>query len=349
MGKLQSWIDHLKRNIGGLETGRDGVLELLAMLEELAELRRLRDRPLTMFGIWAHGGDDPVPSRVCLTDDGDGVDHQIDVTPLLDEVLRRQARKWCRSVADGEGPALEQLLALVPVKYALRVDEGDQRPYEAGWEEWDEIVTATGPTREAAIRAATCELLGVDVPAGDRQLSGSPARLIRAAMVLVDDWAAETHEGLAGNRVGTAAEAELEAAVNELRGTAVEPRQTCGSCQHWWRNAEPATEAGARPCRLDEEPDPTPRHPASLCARPDYYRALEQADTDPAPDEYPSSDEALAAKIAKVRAAVAEGGSVYPDATRTYLGELLAEQRRRQEQLPGVTVDGNLVRSEGDS
>jgi hypothetical protein len=89
---------------------------------------------------------------------------------------------------------------------------------------------------------------------------------------------------------------------------------------------------------------------ASSCR--EHYRALEHADTDPVPDSddrYPSSNEALAAKIAEVRAAAAEGGSVYPDATRAYLDELLAEQRRRQEQLPGVTIDGNLVRSEGDS
>jgi hypothetical protein len=198
-----------------IESGydRDGMVALLLLAraglqvlcqqidglqQELAELRRLR-KPLTMFGVWAHGGDDPKPSRVCLTDDGDGVDHQIDVTPLLDEVLRRQARKWCRAAEDSEGPALEQLLAMaegLPEYHELIVTIMADGAYNAGW--WDkddrQQAGAIQSTYQAAIRAATCELL-------------------------VDTWRRweQTDPDHCGERADT--EAALIDAVKELRGT----------------------------------------------------------------------------------------------------------------------------------
>jgi hypothetical protein len=131
-------------------------------------------------------------------------------------------------------PALEQLLSMaaeLPRRLELIVTLMADGAVKAGW--WEEggsqhSAGAIRPTYQAAIRAATCELLGLEIPVGDRQ--------------------------------------------------------TCDSCQHWRRSDEPATEGGARPCGLDEERDPAPRHPASLCARPGCYEALEVAKTDPAPD-----------------------------------------------------------------
>lgn len=275
--------------------------------EELAELQP----PDGGYGyrlnaIWRDGDVEPHDYQLVVQGgDGDGefVDVAVSAACVVQEALRRQARAWCRSHENTEGPPLEQLLALVPAKYALGVDEGDQRPYEASWEEWDEIVKATGPTRAAAIRAATLELLGPDATkAAERlQLSGSPADLIRAAMAWAD-WRKELIDH-AGDPTLYEAEGPLLEAVEALRGvTTAEPRQTCGSCRHWDRAAEPATEAGARPCGLDRDPQPAPRHPESSCGLPGCYRMLEQSDTEPAPG---SGD------------------------------------------LPGVTLAGNVIRSEG--
>ena len=340
MGDIEKAIKRLA-SWGDLPEIRALLMELLEAREELAELRRLRDRPLTMFGVWAHGGDDPVPSRVCLTDDGDGVDHQIDATPLLSEVLRRQAKRWCRSVSDGEGPALEQLLAQVPPERWLAVDCLANSRHVAWWRGPDNelLAHASGDDYQAAIRAATCKLLGLDAPVGGRQLSGSPADLIRAAIDWADAYSAGAPEEAFAKRA-------LFESIEALRcTTAAELRQTCDSCQHWRRDDEPATEGGARPCGLDEEHDPAPRHPASLCARPGCHEALGVAKTDPAPD---SAE--FAAKLKWARAIVDEPTT--PKSLRRTARKWLAKHAPGSGDPPlpkGVEIDGNLVRSEGDN
>jgi hypothetical protein len=49
------------------------------------------------------------------------------------------------------------------------------------------------------------------------------------------------------------------------------PRATCQTCDHWRRDADP-TVNGARPCKLDTDPDPAPRTPESSC--PDNHKPL---------------------------------------------------------------------------
>jgi hypothetical protein len=214
----------------------------------------------------------------------------LDARPLLNEVLRRQARSWCRAAEAGEGPPLEQLLALVPPGAGLQLE-----PYSDGYGATWQLVrperdaAGSGDSYADAIRAATCELLGLDAPTGDSQ-QAARERVLRAAEVVVDDWYIE--------RCEPSHEQDLIDAVAELRaGNTLEPRRRCcGTCKHWVREGEPVT-GEARLCDRDRtEP---PRTAESSC--PDGYEPLNGADTDPAPDE----------------------------------------------QLPGVSVAGNLIRSEG--
>jgi hypothetical protein len=276
---LASWAGHLPTVDAEAGKIRQLLLELRAAREELTELRQLR-RPLTLFGVWAEGSSDPIPDRICATDDGDDVELMLDdvelmldALPLIEQVLDRQAKAWVRQHADGKGPELGALLALVPSTYALRVDEGDQRPYEAGWESWDERVCATGATREAAVLAATRELLDLDEGSLRRRVAGSPAAVVRAAMALVDAWADDGD--------GYHEENQLRRAVEQLRGATAEPRPgTCRSCRHWQRDAKPAAsgDGTARPCGIGGEL----RHPAGGrdC---DRFEAADQSDTEPAP------------------------------------------------------------------
>jgi hypothetical protein len=154
------------------DVGDRHIRELQAAREEL---RRLRDRPLLMFGIWAEGDNGAMPAQVCLTDDGDDVPGlMIDAAPLLEQALRRQAREWCRSVADGEGAVLEQLLAMARHhRLDLIVTHDAAGGCEAGW--WSDdapkeaVASAKAPGLTSAIRAATCELLGID-PAAELRM-----------------------------------------------------------------------------------------------------------------------------------------------------------------------------------
>lgn len=80
----------------------------------------------------------------------------------IDEALRRQAAAVCRRVelSDSAGPELGALLALVPAEYNLHVSGAEP---VATWEHHvrpELQASCSGPTREAAIRAATVKLLG---------------------------------------------------------------------------------------------------------------------------------------------------------------------------------------------
>lgn len=134
--------------------------ELVQLRAELARLRALLEGRCTVWATFRDGAE--LPDDVGLSDsDGDPIDVDVDASGLIAEIRRRQVAAQSRR---GDEPELGALLGLVPPGRALRVDDGDRRPYEASWEEWDEILTATGPTREAAIRAVTLQLL--ELPPG---------------------------------------------------------------------------------------------------------------------------------------------------------------------------------------
>lgn len=301
--------------IGGLSR-----LQLGEWLLELQHLRTFVGQGYRVVGIWPDGDEQPdlIPDRVALINEageswGDGL--ALDFVPLCNEVLRRQAKKWCDSFADGEGPALEQLLALVPAKYVLRVDEGDQRPYEAGWEEWDEIVTAIGPTREAAIRAATCDLLGVDV-LGDDPHQAAQERVLRAAELVTEAVGAGaiTGSALARPEAWDTLQELVDAVAAWRAGNAPEPRRCCGTCLYWVREGE-SVAGDARLCRL------APQLPARTAESSRDCTRWRKADTDPAPGS----------------------GDQYP-----LPGTEIGRGVEQGDQLPGVTVTGNVITSEGD-
>jgi hypothetical protein len=267
---------------------------LLNAVIDRAEARAFTG-PLSVWATWEDGAE--LPADVGLSDpDGDPIDVELSATGLINEVRRRQAKTVIRrhELSDPLGPELGAVLALVDATHALRVDEGDHRPFEAGWESWDEIVSATGATREAAILAATAKLLGLDEGSLRRRVTGLPAAVVKAAMALVDEWQRweAEHEGHPYSRTET--ELAFLRAVEQLRGATVEPRpRTCRSCVHFERDAPRAAsgDGSARPCIAH---DSLLTHPGGGAECADYA-----PDTDPAP------------------------------------------------QLPGVEIEGNLVRSEG--
>lgn len=248
--------------------------------QELAELRAERDAMHLIGGMWKQGGAEPC--GYVTTVDGEPVPLQVDASPVVGEALRRQAAAVIRRVelSDPSGPELGAVLALVPEAWDLSVVVR-----RATWEHdlgAQPACTAIGETREAAIMAATRELLGLDDEALRRRISGSPADVLRAAMALVDEI--RTGDEGYGASPGRKEQALIDA-VERLRAAPAEARETCCTCYHWQRDAEPATEAGARPCGLDTEPEPCPRHPGSGCAFPGRYRPRDEAtaETDPAP------------------------------------------------------------------
>ena len=66
--------------------------QLEAQDEQLAELRALHSRTLTVYGVWDGPGGDPAPQSVGVTDDGEDVQLRLDVTPLIEGVEERARR-----------------------------------------------------------------------------------------------------------------------------------------------------------------------------------------------------------------------------------------------------------------
>jgi hypothetical protein len=179
-----------------------GMIGILGLLDELAQLRERAEGTWTVMGEWA--GDAVVPSgyHVFGADGQTGPDIDIDACELVAEVLRRQALAWCRQHSEGDGPELGALLSLVPGDRELIVTIAEHG-FRAGW--WRcslvPLASAFGSSIEAAIRAATLQLL--ELPTGP----------------------------------------------------------SCGTCEHWQREAEPVL--GARPCARD--PEQPPRTAESSC------------------------------------------------------------------------------------
>lgn len=237
----------------------------------------------------------------------------------IDEALRRQAAAAIRRVelSGPLGVELGAALALVPADYALEIVHGArgylamyQRPTAADVEGHGQ-----GQTREAAILAATAELLGLNEGALRRRCSGSLAAVVRAAIEWADGVCQRSTTGCAAWS-WTAVEQRLLDAVEQLRAsTAAEPRGTCESCDRW-SGGEPATGGPgiARWCSLVAGY----RQPDAWC---DDHCSVATADTDPVP----SSDE---------------------PAEKCWYCEPGCPEH--VDQLPGVTLTGNLIRSEGD-
>lgn len=144
--------------------------ELVAAREELARLRLVAEfwsgGRCQLGGAWSDDGPEPA-DYVLLDEDGELMEPglEIDGSPVVREALRRQARQLCRWMEHSSGAALGALLALVPERYELRVSVRSQGRYVACWgiagsrDGWH---SADGPTREAAIRAAIEQLLGLE-------------------------------------------------------------------------------------------------------------------------------------------------------------------------------------------
>jgi hypothetical protein len=214
VGELLELLSDDETIEGGYD--RDGMVALLLLsraaievqARELAELRALLEGRCRLGGVWDDDG--PEPERCCLLDaDGTGI-AEVDAGDFVAEVLRRQVAAQCRQ---GDEPELGALLALVPGKSdGTPLDLlvlGDAIEVEAIWEiAAKAAASGRGPSREAAIRAATLKLLGLP------------------------------------------------------------PGSSCRTCEHWERDAEPVSQAGARPCALDG----CPRHPAARCS--DGYQPI---------------------------------------------------------------------------
>jgi hypothetical protein len=222
----------------------------------------------------------------------------------VDEALRRQAAAVCKRVelSDPLGPELGAVLALVQDDLRLEVAPKlgcghlwpDRGNHWAGWRQSTSDAYRAhgeGPTREAAILAATAKLLDLDEGSLQRRVAGSLAAVVKAAMAVVDDLVGDLGKA---RDLCTISEIELIDAVEQLRGATAEPRpRSCRSCVHFERDAPRAAsgDGSARPCIAHD----------SLLAHPDGGAECEdyEPDTDPAP------------------------------------------------RLPGVEIDGNVVRSEG--
>ena len=175
--QLDRWIE---RTDNDLRIGLHMLLlEARERLQELAELRRLT-ASYELRGVWPDGDEQPdvLPDRIVFVgEDGEPEPRfAVDARPLLEEVLRRQAKLWVEQHSDGEGPELGALLSLVPHDLDLLV-LGAQPGYQAAWEEAARpLAKAEGATPEAAIRAATLKLLGIDAAEAQRRRSGGAIR-----------------------------------------------------------------------------------------------------------------------------------------------------------------------------
>jgi hypothetical protein len=242
------------------------IADLLAARQELAELRSVLDGRLTVWASWRDSGE--LPDDVGLSDpDGDQIDVELDASGLIDEVRRRQAKAAIRrhELSDPLGPELGAVLALVPAGLGLCVWPRDSGGYTADWRTDEPRILAldSGPTREAAILAATAKLLDLDEASLRRRVAGSPAAVVKAAMAWADE---QDPDRLAYE------DSALYDAVEQLRGAT---RSPCSTCVNWIKTDE-ETPDGTRLCRL--RPDLPARTGDSSC--PDGYDPLDEAEGD---------------------------------------------------------------------
>lgn len=267
--------------------------ERIALPTEEPYARGLQDMRAAYAQSWADGGGK--------------IRSDIDFSTEFVQALAREVTRLCGAswacLAGAEHLGAEAGAALASIREELTAfrrpltifgiwDPDDDRPMPR---QVYATVCATADGDDVQLTLDATPLLGQVLERYGRQLcrqlcrqhedSGAPLELL-LELAPLDQGVAVEHTGrgrylarwrgpeaeLTASGCGDSYEAALRSATLELLGPV--RRQSCRSCVHWQRDAEPVTEAGARPCGLSEDV----RHPDSGLHCESY-----QPDTDPAP------------------------------------------------------------------